>query len=107
MKKNVCILGLVLLCTIIMAAFSPADAPLAQSGSISVLLPPWAEPPQDLLAEFQESSGITVELNIMGWDQIHDKITIAAVTNTAAADVVEIDWSWTNEFLTATLNSFR
>jgi len=68
------------------------------SGEITVLFPPWSEPPKDILDKFQTDSKVKVNLNIMGWDQIHDKITIAAASKTAPADVIEVDWSWVTEF---------
>ena len=68
------------------------------NGAITVMLPPWAEPSAGLLKEFTDSSGIQVILNVVGWDDIRDKIAIAAVGQAAPADVVEVDWSWVGEF---------
>lgn|GEM_PF-3313410 len=70
-------------------------------GELTVLLPPWAEPSQELIHHFEEEHGTKVNLNIMGWDEIHDKITVAAVSKVAPADVMEVDWSWTKEFISA------
>ena len=60
---------------------------------------PWAEPSPELLQEFTDESGIKVILNVVGWDDIRNKISIASVGQAAVADVVEVDWSWVGEFL--------
>lgn len=73
----------------------------AESRELTVLLPPWAEPSEELITAFETENNAAVNLNIMGWDDIHDKITIAAVSKVAPADVMEIDWSWAKEFVNA------
>ncbi|MHB8136617.1 MAG: extracellular solute-binding protein [Anaerolineaceae bacterium] len=76
---------------------APTENSLAGT-TITVLLPPWGEIPAAQLAEFENSTGIKVDMQVSGWDEIHDKIAVAAVANTAVADVVEVDWSWVGEF---------
>jgi multiple sugar transport system substrate-binding protein len=66
--------------------------------AISVLVPPWAKMSDEALQAFQKKSNITVNLSIVDWDQIHDKIAVASAGNTAAADVTEMDWSWVGQF---------
>ena len=73
----------------------------SSEGELTVLLPPWAEPSQELIGQFEKEHDTKVNLNIMGWDEIHDKITVAAVSKVAPADVMEVDWSWTKEFINA------
>ena len=75
-----------------------APAESAAGGEITVMVPPWAEPSQELLDSFTAESGIKVVMNIVGWDDIRNKISIAAVGQTAPANVVEVDWSWVGEF---------
>lgn len=65
---------------------------------IVVMVPPWAEPSSELLKEFTEKTGIKVIINIVGWDDIRNKVSIAAAGETAPADVIEVDWSWVGEF---------
>lgn len=65
---------------------------------ITVMVPPWAEPSSELLKSFTEETGIKVTLNIVGWDDIRNKVSIAAAGNKAPADVIEVDWSWVGEF---------
>ena len=76
---------------------APTENSLAGT-TITVLLPPWGEIPADKLVEFEDATGIKVNMEVAGWDEIHDKIVIAAAANTAVADVVEVDWSWVGEF---------
>ena len=73
----------------------------ASGEKITVLLPPWSEPSAELINKFEQETGIQVELNITGFDDIRDKIVIAAVSKVAPADVFEIDWTWAKEFMTA------
>ena len=68
------------------------------SDSLSVMIPEWAVPSDNLLKEFTDSTGIKVSINQVGWDAIRDKIGIAASGGEASADVVEVDWSWVGEF---------
>ena len=95
MKKTisffVCILLLVMLTWIGLAA----------DKEVTVMVPPWAEPSSDLLREFEDETGIQVIMNIVGWDEIRDRVSIASVANMAAADVIEVDWSWVGEFYSA------
>lgn len=77
------------------------DSGTSGKGELTVLLPPWAEPSQELIGSFEKANDTKVNLNIMGWDEIHDKITVAAVSKVAPADVMEVDWSWTKEFISA------
>ena len=77
---------------------SEPESETAAGGEITVMLPPWAEPSPELLQEFTDESGIKVILNVVGWDDIRNKISIASVGQAAVADVVEVDWSWVGEF---------
>lgn len=68
---------------------------------ITVMVPDWAVPSDDMLAKFTEDTGIEVVMNVVGWDDIRDKVAIAASGGTAAADVIEVDWSWVGEMNSA------
>lgn len=65
---------------------------------ITVMVPPWGEPSKELLDSFMKDTGIDVTINVVGWDDIRDKVSIAAVGKKAPADVFEVDWSWVGEF---------
>lgn len=65
------------------------------------MAPDWANPGDELLAEFAKETGIKVIINEVGWDDIRDKVAIAASGGEAAADVIEVDWSWVGEMNSA------
>lgn len=65
------------------------------------MVPDWAVPSDDMLADFTEDTGIEVVMNVVGWDDIRDKVAIAASGGAAAADVIEVDWSWVGEMNSA------
>lgn len=73
----------------------------AEGQSISVMIPEWGVPSDELLKEFTDSTGIEVEMQETSWDDIHDKVATAAAGGTAAADVIEVDWSWAGSFSSA------
>ena len=73
----------------------------SSENSITVMVPDWAVPSDEMLNAFKNETGITVNMNVMAWENIRDKISIAAAGGTAAADVVEVDWSWVGEFNSA------
>ena len=64
----------------------------------TVLLPPWANVPKDILQTFTDQTGVNVDLQVTGWDAIRNKVAIAGAANTPLADVTEFDWSWTGQF---------
>ena len=68
---------------------------------ITLMIPDWGVPDEELLTEFKEETGITVVVNEVSWDDIRDKIAIASSGGAAVADVVEVDWSWVGEFYAA------
>ncbi|MCB7304483.1 sugar ABC transporter substrate-binding protein [Bariatricus massiliensis] len=72
-----------------------------ETKEITVMVPDWAVPSDDMLADFTEDTGIEVVMNVVGWDDIRDKVAIAASGGAAAADVIEVDWSWVGEMNSA------
>ena len=69
-----------------------------KSTEITFMIPDWGVPPQSMLDDFQNESGIKVNIETVSWDDIRNKIAIAANGKKAAADVFEVDWSWVGEF---------
>lgn len=65
---------------------------------INFMIPDWGVPPENMLAEFEKETGIKVNVETVSWDDMRNKIAIAASGNKAAADVFEVDWSWIGEF---------
>lgn len=100
MKKKVFVLFIALLVSaaLFAAGQNEQEKNVGDTTEITVMVPPWAEPSSELLESFTAETGIGVVMNIVGWDDIRNKVAIAAVGETAPADVIEIDWSWTGEF---------
>ncbi len=65
---------------------------------ITFMIPDWGAPTDEMLEEFKNETGITVNVLPTSWDDIRDKIATVAVGKQVAADVFEVDWSWTGEF---------
>jgi len=87
-----------------MAASSPlfaADAPSSKQYSgqtITVLLPPWGTLPKDMVDRFKVDTGISINMQTLGWDEIRAKLITTLVAGISPADVVELDWSWVGQF---------
>ena len=77
------------------------DAPKSDGKEITVMVPEWAVPSDEMLDAFTEESSINVVMNVVSWDDIRDKVAIAASGGAAAADVIEVDWSWVGEMNSA------
>ena len=77
------------------------DTKKSDGKEITVMVPEWAVPSDDMLNAFTEESGINVVMNVVSWDDIRDKVAIAASGGAAAADVIEVDWSWVGEMNSA------
>lgn len=69
--------------------------------TITVLVPDWGVPSDEMLADFKDQTGITVNVETAGWDDIKQKVSIASAGKNPAADVFEVDWSWVGEFQAA------
>jgi multiple sugar transport system substrate-binding protein len=93
-----------LLSAISTVVFSMALPVHAQSTSpltgetITVLLPPWATLPKDMTDRFTKQTGVQLNLQTLGWDEIRTKIITASIAGSSPADVTEIDWSWVGQF---------
>lgn len=70
-------------------------------GKITFMAPDWAIPTDEQLDAFTEKTGIEVEVSVVGWDDIREKLATAAAAGQCVADVVEVDWSWVGEFYAA------
>ena len=68
---------------------------------LTMMVPDWGNPGEELLARFEEETGCKVNVTEVSWDDIRDKISIAAAGGQAAADVFEVDWSWVGEMNSA------
>ena len=68
---------------------------------ITLMIPDWGAPTDEMLAKFKDETGITVHVQPTAWDDIKSKVAIASAGKNAPADVIEVDWSWTGEFVSA------
>lgn len=87
--------------TMLMISVGPALADTAKpyaGQTITVLFPPWTTLPKDMTDRFTEQTGIKLDLQTMGWDDIRTKIVTSMVAGSAPADVTEVDWSWVGQF---------
>lgn len=75
-------------------------APLSAlaDGPLTVLLPPWGSLPKDMTDAFTASSGVTVDMQTLGWDEIRTKVVTSMLAGTAPGDANEFDWSWVGQF---------
>lgn len=80
---------------------SGGDAEESGGSKITFMAPDWAIPSDEQLDAFTEDTGIEVEVSVVGWDDIREKLATAAAANESVADVVEVDWSWVGEFSAA------
>ncbi len=74
-----------------------AASPLAGQ-TLSVLLPPWGTLPKSMTDQFQNETGVHLQLQTLGWDEIRAKIITSMVAGNPPADVTETDWSWVGQF---------
>jgi len=79
------------------AALAEDAKPLAGQ-HLSVLLPPWGTLPKEMTDAFTAKTGIILDTQTLGWDDIHTKIVTSTVANTAPGDATEVDWSWVGQF---------
>lgn len=79
------------------AAPSKGDKPYAGQ-TIKFLVPTWFQYKPEFFKPFTDKTGITVEQEIMDWQQIHDNFVTASAANSPLADVIELDWSWVGQF---------
>src|ERR1700709_2460821 len=77
----------------------PVQAQTSLAGqSLTVLLPPGGPLPKDMTDAFEKKTGIKLDLQTLGWDDIRTKVVTSMVAGTAPADVTEVDWSWVGQF---------
>lgn len=72
-----------------------------QDSEITFMIPEWGVPNDEMIDEFTDETGIKVNVETVAWDDIRNKISVAANGKKAPADVVEVDWAWVGEFESA------
>lgn len=105
MKKHISIIATVLSLTMLVTACgkstSKKTTDSTKGSEITFMIPDWGVPPEDMLKDFTKDTGIKVNVETVAWDDIRNKLSVAANGKKAAADVVEVDWSWVGEFSSA------
>ncbi|MDL2398185.1 ABC transporter substrate-binding protein [Rhizobium mayense] len=74
------------------------DAKPLAGQHLTVLLPPWGTLPKEMTDDFTTKTGIVLNAQTLGWDDIHTKIVTSTVANAAPGDATEVDWSWVGQF---------
>ena len=67
-------------------------------GALALLLPPWGTLTKEMTDKYTADTGGTLNIETLGWDEIHTKIVTSMVANTAPATGTELDWSWVGQF---------
>ena len=79
--------------------FSSGFAGVAWAGgALALLLPPWGTLPKEMTDKYTAETGGVLDIQTLGWDEIHTKIATSMVANTAPATGTELDWSWVGQF---------
>ena len=105
MKKRFLAIAMVLVFITAMVGCNKNETPKeegsAKGSEITLMIPEWGVPSGEMLDEFSKETGIKVNVETVAWDDIRNKVAVAANGKKAAADVIEVDWSWTGEFASA------
>ncbi len=72
-----------------------------ENKNLTLLVPEWGAPSEEMLKKFTDETGIGVTVEVAGWDEIKQKVSVASSGQNAAADLIEVDWSWVGEFTSA------
>ena len=81
-----------------------ANAPAEAGGEkITVILPRHEMDTigfyEEMTREFESQTGIQVELILMGWDQVADRLTADLAAGGGTYDVIELDNAWVEKFV--------
>ncbi len=79
--------------------FSLGFASIAGAGgALALLLPPWGTLPKEMTDLYTKDTGGLLNIETLGWDEIHTKIATSMVAKKAPATGTELDWSWVGQF---------
>lgn len=65
---------------------------------LALLLPPWGTLTKEMTDKYTRDTGGTLNIETLGWDEIHTKIVTSMVASKAPATGTEMDWSWVGQF---------
>lgn len=88
-----------LIASLAMLPLTFATPMFAQAASTTeVLLPPWGTLPKTMTDRLAAETGMALETQTLGWDQILTKIATSMIAGSPPADATEVDWSWVGQF---------
>jgi multiple sugar transport system substrate-binding protein len=73
-------------------------APALASEGVTVLLPPWGSLTKEMTDKFTADTGIAIEMQTLGWDEIRTKVVTTMMAGSAPGDANEFDWGWVGQF---------
>ncbi len=97
----VIIMGIIISCGEKKEETKPQTEKKTEGTEITLMVPDWGVPTEAMLEDFKKESGITVKVLPTSWDDIKSKVAVAAAGKKAVADIIEVDWSWVGEFVSA------
>jgi multiple sugar transport system substrate-binding protein len=86
------------------ASSCPAPGTINKSLSgttLNFLMPPWGDMGKAEFQKFTQRTGIKVNLQILPFDQVHDKTVASEAAGTAPADLMEVDSLWVGQYVAA------
>ena len=101
MAVIVMIMGIIISCGEKKEETKPQTEKKTEGTEITLMVPDWGVPTEAMLEDFKKESGITVKVLPTSWDDIKSKVAVAAAGKKAVADIIEVDWSWVGEFVSA------
>ena len=69
--------------------------------TLNFLMPPWGDMGKAEFQKFTQRTGIKVNLQILPFDQVHDKTVASEAAGTAPADLMEVDSLWVGQYVAA------
>ncbi len=85
----------------LLSACTSPQSKAEEGQTLTLLVPEWGAPSEEMLKKFTDETGIQVTVEVAGWDEIKQKVSVASSGQNAAADLIEVDWSWVGEFTSA------
>ena len=95
------IMGIIISCGEKKEETKPQTEKKTEGTEITLMVPDWGVPTEAMLEDFKKESGITVKVLPTSWDDIKSKVAVAAAGKKAVANIIEVDWSWVGEFVSA------
>lgn len=65
---------------------------------VTVLLPPWGTLTKEMTDRFTAETGIAIDMQTLGWDDIRTKVVTTMMAGAAPGDANEFDWGRVGQF---------